>query len=174
MIRSLDVLDAPALTDAYVRNRDYLRPWEPLRPEDFYSIGGQQDAVAGSVTDQASGRGYFWVLTDGPHIVGRISLNNVVKGAFFSGDLGYWVAEDHQGRGVASAAVDAVCRVAANELGLHRIQAGTLVDNVASQRVLERNGFTSIGLAPGYLRINGRWQDHILFQRLLHDRDREQ
>ena len=168
-IRPLDVLDAPGLTAAYVRNRDYLLPWEPARPDDFYTIGGQQDTVARNMAEQASGRGCLWVLADGPDIVGRISLNNLIRGAFLSGDLGYWVAEGHQGRGVASAAVEAVCRMAINDLGLHRIQAGTLIDNVASQKVLERCLFTRIGVAPRYLRINGRWQDHILFQRILHD-----
>jgi ribosomal-protein-alanine N-acetyltransferase len=54
--------------------------------------------------------------------------------------------------------------VAFVELGLHRVQAGTLLHNVGSQRVLERNGFTRIGLAQDFLKIAGRWQDHILFQ----------
>ena len=52
------------------------------------------------------------------------------------------------------------------KLGLHRVQAETLLDNTPSQRVLERNGFVRYGLAPKYLNIAGRWQDHIMFQRL--------
>ena len=47
-----------------------------------------------------------------------------------------------------------------------RVQAEILADNTGSQRVLERNGFYRIGMAPAYLRINGRWQDHVLFQAL--------
>jgi ribosomal-protein-alanine N-acetyltransferase len=54
----------------------------------------------------------------------------------------------------------------AREAGLHRLQAGTLLHNAASQTVLRRNGFTPIGVAPRYLRIAGRWQDHLLFQLL--------
>ena len=54
--------------------------------------------------------------------------------------------------------------LAFGELGLHRVEAGTLLHNVRSQRVLERNGFVRFGLAPRYLRIEGRWQDHVLFQ----------
>ncbi|MGV8846707.1 GNAT family N-acetyltransferase [Tessaracoccus sp.] len=161
--------DAPELAAAYIRNRDHLQPWEPVRSAEFYTVGGQQSALARSVSEQANGRGCFWVLADGPQIVGRISLNNIVRGVFLSGDLGYWVAADHQGRGVASAAVEMVCKIATNDLGLHRIQAGTLVDNVASQKVLERCSFTRMGVAPAYLRINGRWQDHVLFQRILHE-----
>ena len=52
------------------------------------------------------------------------------------------------------------------QLDLHRLEAGTLVDNLGSQRVLEKNDFERIGLAPGYLKIAGAWRDHILFQRI--------
>ena len=51
-------------------------------------------------------------------------------------------------------------------VGLHRLEAGTLVDNTGSQRVLEKNGFERIGLARQYLHINGTWRDHLLFQRV--------
>jgi ribosomal-protein-alanine N-acetyltransferase len=83
-----------------------------------------------------------------------------------SGTLGYWVTQPRSGRGIATAAVAAALRLAFGDLGLHRVQADTLVPDVASQRVLERNGFRRIGLAPQYLRIAGRWQDCYLHQRL--------
>jgi len=61
----------------------------------------------------------------------------------------------------------AVSRAA--ELGLHRLEAGTIVDNVASQGVLLRSGFVHYGTAERYLFIAGRWQDHHLYQRILND-----
>jgi ribosomal-protein-alanine N-acetyltransferase len=91
---------------------------------------------------------------------------DIVRGAFQSGHLGYWVGRAHNGRGVATAAVAEVTRRAFAELGLHRLQAATLPHNAGSQRVLARNGFSRIGLAPRYLNIAGRWQDHLLYQRL--------
>jgi len=60
-------------------------------------------------------------------------------------------------------------RVAFDELGLHRIQAGTMLHNIGSQRVLERNGFVRFGVAPEYLNIAGKWQDHALYQVLSTD-----
>jgi [ribosomal protein S5]-alanine N-acetyltransferase len=99
---------------------------------------------------------------------GRINLNNIVRGAAQCASLGYWLAEAAGGRGLATAAVREITRLAFTELGLHRIQADTLVHNVPSQRVLARNGFVRIGLAPRYLKIAGRWQDCILHQ-LLND-----
>ena len=57
-------------------------------------------------------------------------------------------------------------QLAFGELRLHRVKAGTLLHNVGSQRVLERNGFVRFGVAPSYLKIAGRWQDHALYQLL--------
>lgn len=59
--------------------------------------------------------------------------------------------------------------LAFTELGLHRVQAATLLNNAGSQRVLEKNGFERIGVARRYLRIAGKWQDHVLFQRIAED-----
>ena len=56
-----------------------------------------------------------------------------------------------------------------DELELHRVEAATLVDNLASQRVLEKNRFERIGLARHFLRIDGEWRDFLLFQRLSDD-----
>lgn len=73
------------------------------------------------------------------------------------------------GRGLATRAVATIVEITFGELGLHRLEAGTLVDNIASQRVLERNRFTRIGVAPRYLCIAGAWRDHVLYQRTTED-----
>ena len=73
----------------------------------------------------------------------------------------------HQGRGLATFAVHAMCQIAGSTLGLHRIEAGTLLHNHASQAVLRKCGFEQIGTTPRYLKIAGEWQDHNLYQCLL-------
>jgi hypothetical protein len=78
--------------------------------------------------------------------------------------LGYWVSESRAGRGLAAAAVADVTELAFGELGLHRLDAATLLHNTPSQRVLLRNGFRPFAVAESYIKIAGRWQDHILFQ----------
>lgn len=166
-IRPVRAADAQALADAYVLNRAFLQPWEPIRDESHYTAEGQRTSLDGALAEEAAGRGAFWLLVDGQRVVGRISLTDIVRGAFQNGHLGYWVAEDFQGRGLATAAAQFVCAHAERELGLHRIQAGTLAHNIGSQTVLRRCGFTAIGTAETYLLINGTWQDHVLFQRIL-------
>ena len=89
--------------------------------------------------------------------------------AFQSASVGYWLAEDAGGRGLATAAVAEMVTVGFREEGLHRLEAGTIPGNVRSQDVLLRNGFEQYGYAPRYLSIAGRWQDQLLFQRLRED-----
>jgi ribosomal-protein-alanine N-acetyltransferase len=157
--------DAAVLAELVRANREFLAPWEPLRDESYFTEAGQRAAIGASLAEYAHGRGLPWVITDrGGAVVGRVNLNNIVRGAFQSASLGYWIAEAAGGKGITTAAVRDIVRVAFTELGLHRIQADTLEDNVASQRVLERNGFVRIGHAPRYLKIAGRWQDFILHQ----------
>ena len=104
------------------------------------------------------------ILDESGRVVGRITLNGIVRGPFQSCSLGYWLSAHANGRGLATGAVRDIMRVAFEELGLHRIEAGTLRHNVRSQRVLERNGFIRFGVAPQYLNIAGEWQDHVMFQ----------
>jgi ribosomal-protein-alanine N-acetyltransferase len=161
--------DAAALAEVLGRNRAFLAPWDPVRDDTYFTVDGQRDAMAQSLRRHRHGLDWPGVITVDGAPVGRVNLNNVIRGAFCSADLGYWVDQAHNGSGVATAAVGAVVRLAFTELDLHRVQAGTLLHNHGSQKVLERNGFTPIGVAPRYLQIAGRWQDHLLFQRLADD-----
>lgn len=162
--------DADALLAAYLHNREHMRPTDPHRDEHFFTVEGQRDRLRTQLAERDAGRLVPWVLVDGPRVVGWAMLSGIVHGPFCSAVLGYWTDIDYGGKGLASAAVEAACRYAAEALGLHRVEAGTLVDNVRSQRVLAKCGFEYYGVAPRYLHINGEWRDHRLFQRILHDR----
>ncbi|ANJ28997.1 acetyltransferase [Agromyces aureus] len=172
IVRALAAGDGPALAAAYRRNREHLEPWEPERTESFFHTGTHEREVTALLDRMHAGTAIALVLvdgtTDGAGIIGRMNLSDVVRGAFQNANLGYWIDGEYTGRGLATTAVG-VALHAARRAGLHRVQAGTLVHNAASQTVLERNGFARIGLARRYLRIAGRWQDHVLFERLLDD-----
>lgn len=156
--------DAPILAGLLQVNRDFLAPWEPLRAGGYFTVEGQREAVRTALDQHEQGVSQPCVILDAGRVVGRINLSSIVRGPFQSCHLGYWVSAAANGRGVATAAARDMVRVAFEELGLHRIEAGTLPHNVASQRVLERTGFTRFGLAPKYLHIAGEWQDHVLYQ----------
>ncbi|MER7838389.1 GNAT family protein [Streptomyces sp. NPDC096040] len=173
ILRPIAVGDAKPLSAAYVGNRKHLEPWEPVRPESFFTVEGQTERIDGLLRQAADGIMVPWVMesAEDRRIVGAITLSGISLGPFCSSYVGYWVAGDQQGRGLASAALERVCEIARDDLGLHRIEASTLIDNTTSQRVLKKCGFETIGDAPQYLHINGEWRDSRLFQRVLHDRD---
>ena len=168
-LRALRMEDALALSDAYVRNREHLEPWEPTRTDDFFTEESQSLEIARRIAMERAGEGYSLGLFADGILVGRFNLAEVVRGAFQSASIGYWVDHAYTGRGLASAAVQAMLSNARDHLGLHRLEAATLVHNVGSQRVLAKAGFEQIGMAAQYLQIAGRWQDHNLYQTLLHD-----
>jgi ribosomal-protein-alanine N-acetyltransferase len=159
--------DAAVLAELLQRSREYLAPWDAARPDGFYTVEGQVEVIAALLTDREQGRAEpHVILDDDGAVAGRATLNTIVRGAFQSCSLGYWVATEAAGRGLATAAAGAMVEVAFDRLDLHRVEASTLRHNVRSQRVLERNGFVRFGLAPQYLKIAGRWQDHVLWQRV--------
>ena len=169
VIRPLTTDDAPVLAALLQRNRDFLRPTEPARPPDFYTVTAQIERLGVYEHQRRTGAGFAYAILDDGELAGTISLSNVARGIFESANVGYWVDATRNGRGLASRALAAVVVEAFGPIRLHRLEAGTLVDNFGSQRVLEKNGFTRIGVATRYLRIAGTWQDHILFQRTVED-----
>jgi len=167
-IEALRIDHAAELVSAYDRNRAHLAPWDPRRTEDFYTLEGQTAVLVDQLAQAERGLVHPWVIVRDGLVVGRVNLNNVVMGVLRSAAVGYWVDAAHTGRGLATAAV-LFALERGRERGLHRVEAGTLVHNTASQAVLTRCGFTHYGTAERYLFIDGAWQDHFLFQRILHD-----
>ena len=164
-LRPLQREDIPALARLTRANRTFLAGTGPLRSEEYFTDEGQERAVLASLESAESGTTFPMVIVDGSDsLVGTLNLNSIIRGVFQSTSIGYWVSQERNGQGIASAAVAAAKGLAFDELGLHRIQAETLVDNEASQRVLLKNGFVKYGVAPDYLKIAGRWQEHALFQ----------
>ena len=165
MIRPVRPEDAEQLAALYLANRDFLAPFEPVRPPVFFTREGQRARLR----RQLDGGTHPFVILDDGSIAGTINLFGIVPEGLQSGVIGYWIDRRRNGRGLATGAVGEILDYAFGRLELHRIEAATLVDNVPSQRVLEKNGFERIGVARRYLRINGSWRDFVLFQRLADD-----
>jgi [ribosomal protein S5]-alanine N-acetyltransferase len=164
--RLIGIDDAPAITQLLIENHEFLKPWEPVRGDEYFTLAGQRKSIEAALARYEQGVALPCViLAPGQdEIAGRVNLNTIVRGPFQSASVGYLVAEKYNGRGLATAAVADIKRRAFEDLGLHRLEASTLRHNFGSQKVLERNGFERFGLAPRYLNIGGEWQDHILFQ----------
>ena len=162
-IRLLRDSDAEALLDLYLRNARFLRPWEPLHDESWMTLRGQQTALAVTLHAQQLGSLRDFLILDGDVPAGRVTLGEISRGAFQNAYLGYFVSEDRNGRGVATAAARLAIAHAFSEERLHRVQAAIMPRNLASIRVAEKAGMRREGQAVRYLRIDGRWEDHLLY-----------
>jgi ribosomal-protein-alanine N-acetyltransferase len=135
-----------------VVNRAYFAESITDRGEEFFEhFSERYDA---SLAEQDAGMCFFHVLLDKDGtVVGRFNLYNVDGGA---AEVGYRVAENVAGRGVATSTLRELRRLAAAQYGLETLKAATTNENIASQRVLEKAGFVSVGLTdvagrPGIL-----------------------
>lgn len=166
-------LRAPAMNDyvawAELRalSRDHLRPWEPLWPRDELSRSSFRRRVRHYQREAREDLGYsYFIFSNDDVLVGGISLSNLRRGVTQAACLGYWLGLPHVKRGRMTAAVQAVKHHAFQTLKLHRVEAASQPNNAASIAVLDRCGFQREGLARQYLKINGEWQDHVLFAAL--------
>lgn len=105
----------------------------------------------------------------GGEALGYVGVSGLVW-RHLRGSLGYWVAGSRRGRGLASAAVGLLVPWAFTGLGLVRVEAVVAVDNHASRRVLEANGFQREGVLRSYYELHGGWSDMIMFSRLSESR----
>jgi ribosomal-protein-alanine N-acetyltransferase len=165
-IRAVRPSDADDLLELRLRNRDFLAPWDPLRPASFFSRAGQAEWIALQQRAWADDRGYGFVVLDaddGDRAVGGINLFNIVRSARQSAGMGYWIDEAAGSRGHATSAVLLAASFAFEHLGLHRLEPAVMPRNARSNRVMEKAGFRREGLAVRYLRIAGVWEDHSLY-----------
>jgi len=139
---------APALLAFERENRAYFAASIPDRGDEFFAEF--DTLLAQLLVWQAAGTDYFHLLVaEGGEVVGRVNLTEVADG---SAELGYRIAQKVAGQGLATAAVRKVRELAATEYGLSRLRARVTLDNPASRKVLEHNGFVAVG----ELTLNGK------------------
>ena len=167
LLRAARLSDYAAWHNLRRDSRDFLKPFEPRWSEADLSRRVFTARLRRSREEAAQGTDYnFFVFLNGPKgddLVGGLTLSNVRRRAAQYASLGYWMGRHYAGKGLMTEAVGVVIPFAFETLGLHRIHAAFLPGNMASRRVLEKNGFREEGYAENYLQIDGRWCDHILF-----------
>ena len=152
-------------------SRDFLIPWEPTWPADCLTRTAFRRRLRHYADEWHSGAGYaFFIFSrDGDRLQGGITLSNVRRGVAQTGTLGYCVGKPYSRQGVMSDGIRCMLRFCFESLRLHRVDAACLPRNAASRGVLVKAGFREEGFAPKYLRINGEWEDHMLFAILDHE-----
>lgn len=163
--------DYAAWAELRALSRAHLTPWEPLWARDELTRSNYRRRLRQYHRELRDDQGYAFLVFQEPDskLIGGLNLSNVRRGVAQTASVGYWVGAPYAGRGLMTDAVRATVRFAFGALRLNRLEAACLPTNVASQRVLEKAGFTREGRARRYLKINDQWQDHDLFALLQDD-----
>jgi ribosomal-protein-alanine N-acetyltransferase len=163
-LRPPDMRDFEAWAGLRERSRAFLTPWEPTWPGDDLTRSSFRRRLRRNQQEIDNDEAYpFLIFRDDNALLGGLTLGQVKRGVVQAATLGYWIGAPYAGKGFMSRAVRAVIGFAFSTLRLHRIEASCLPNNEASIRLLERAGFIREGYARAYLRINGAWQDHLLY-----------
>ncbi len=164
-LRPITQRDASRWAQLRRDNAAWLGPWESTKPlEARGGSKGYRALTRGLIRQGRAGRTLPFVVThDGDEMIGQLTVTGITWGSVRSAQLGYWIGEAHAGSGIMTTAVAMAVDHCLGTMGLHRIEIAIRPENLASLRIVEKLGFTLIGLAPRYLHIDGRWCDHLLF-----------
>jgi ribosomal-protein-alanine N-acetyltransferase len=149
-------------------SKEFLSPWEPLWSETEFGKFNFRSRIKHYQHQIRNDLAYpFFIFhqEDG-NLLGAITASNVRRGVAQFCTVGYWIGEPFARQGYMGEALEALMGYAFSTLALHRIEAACLPSNAPSIKLLYRAGFTQEGMAREYLKIAGKWQDHLLFARL--------
>ncbi|GAA2511239.1 GNAT family protein [Streptomyces gobitricini] len=155
-IRHFTYDDGEEFTARARESRDLHRPWlfPPDTAEAYAAYArvriGSPDCEPLLVCEKEAGGA----------IAGYININNIVRGGFLSGTLGYGAFAHAAGRGLMGAGLTLVLRRAFGPLGLHRLEANIQPRNEASLALVRRAGFRLEGFSPAFIFVDGAWRDH--------------
>lgn len=168
-LRNLTPENTEEMLDYYIRNEEHLRQYEPTRDISFYTYEGQKEILTESFRQFIDGTSIDLGIFKDEKLIGKIKLSNIVYGILRNAFVGYSIDKEHQGKGYMKEALNTVCSYAFEEMGLHRLEASTLMENSRSQGVLKACGFNELGISEKYLYINGEWRDHKIFYKVNDD-----
>ena len=164
-LRAPRMSDYRAWSELRSGSRDFLQPWEPTWPADDLTRAAYRRRLSLYARDRDLGVGqaFFFFRKSDDALVGGINLRNITRGVAQSAAIGYWVGKPHARGGYTLSALNTLTRFALGGLGLHRLEAACCTDNEPSCRLLLKAGFGYEGVARSYLKINGKWRDHLTF-----------
>jgi [ribosomal protein S5]-alanine N-acetyltransferase len=155
-------------SDLRLVSRDFLEPWEPEWDHAELSKASFRNRIRRYQElreDDTAYPFFIWSLGSG-HLVGAVTISNVRRGIAQSGTLGYWTGKPFARQGFMSEALEILAAYSFRDLRLHRLEAACLPHNQPSIGLLNKCEFEREGYAKAYLKIAGRWEDHVLFARV--------
>ena len=145
-------------------SKDFLTPWEPTWYTGEHSLKRYLKLlkIYSQKRKNHTQLSYF-IFNGGNELLGGINVFNIKKGVSQSCTIGYWIGEAYSNQGYMTKSLLILLDYLFNDFNFNRVEAACVPNNIPSKSLLKRLGFDEEGYAKDYLRINGRWEDHILF-----------
>jgi len=164
----LSLKNAQGVYDFEVENRAYFEKHVPPRGDDYYIIENYNRFIGELLDEQSRGECYMYVVYDEcKNVVGRVNFPYIWHAEVRSAELGYRIGQGTVGKGVATKAIQAALMLGSQVHEIKEVTAGTSADNIASQRVLEKNGFTLVGKKGNFVELNGQRLDFLQYIKYL-------
>ncbi|MBN2508671.1 MAG: GNAT family N-acetyltransferase [Spirochaetales bacterium] len=160
VIKSLELSDSGDFVSYLLKNKPFFESVEPCRPEYYYTEIYWQNLMAPHPSRKPVELRF--IIKSSSEIVGFVGIHGISGYPAYSGMLGYSLDHGLWGRGIMTDCLSRLIAYLFLHMPLHRLTAAYMPANIASGRVLEKLGFTDIGIVREYLFINGRWEDHML------------
>ncbi len=170
-LRSPERADAAAFLAAVKASRGLHGAWvhPPSTPERYAAFVRRYGRYRKSDPLAATHVGLLVARCDDDAIVGVFNVGDIVRGLFQSAYLGYYGFAPHTGAGYMSEGLELALVVAFRLLKLHRLEANVQPTNARSLALVQRAGFVREGFSRRYVRIGGRWRDHVRLALLAED-----
>ncbi|MFJ7980987.1 GNAT family N-acetyltransferase [Lysinibacillus xylanilyticus] len=161
-INSLQKRDAEELFEFEKNNRLFFEQMVPSRGEDYYNFETFKIRHKELLTEQQENKSKFYLIRDNSDkIIGRINLVDIDTTNDIA-EVGYRVGQEYGGKGIGARALKLLLET---EISVKKIKAKTTTNNIASQRVLEKNGFKQVSTSDDEFKMNGKklqFIDYIL------------
>jgi len=167
ILKTLDEDFAFLVLDYYQRNKEHFKQWVPDYGEEYFTLAHQQKLLGEYIKLMRKGLMVkLWLFeaeNDGLKIIGDIAYTNIIRGPYQGCHLGYKMDKDYLRLGYMSEALKLTNQYVFQHLQLHRIEANIMPFNQNSIELIEKLGFKKEGFSDKYLKINGKWENHVRY-----------
>ncbi|WP_349409625.1 GNAT family N-acetyltransferase [Pseudalkalibacillus sp. SCS-8] len=160
-IEKLKTTDAEELYTFELENRAFFEEMVPTRGEDYYKPAFFQERHTSLIEEQEQSSSRFYLIKDqAGSILGRINV--VLDESRMNADIGYRIGRAHTGKGIAKQALNLVLQdLIPNDV--KHVHAKTTSTNIASQKILEKNGFEYVGMDDKCFEMNGQEMKFVTY-----------
>ncbi len=172
ILKILSDIEADQVLQFYLDNQEVFEIYETDRPKYFYTKQFQKTLLNceyNMIIKQSAIRFWIYEKNQMDKIIGTVSFQNIKRSFYQSCEIGYKFDQRFWRKGYAKESVSKGIQIAFEDLGLHRIEAYVLPENISSIKLLESMGFQLEGIKKQNVKLHGVWKDHEMYALLSSD-----